>query len=80
MLDIGRNKVPKTDEVLRLIDMLAGLKINHVELYIEGIPFAYKSYPEMWEGKEVMRGEDILIIDKYCTCVLHISLKSGKHT
>ena len=66
MLDIGRNKVPKTDEVLRLIDMLAGLKINHVELYIEGIPFAYKSYPGMWEGKEVMRGEDILIIDKYC--------------
>ena len=66
MLDIGRNKVPKTEEILRLIDMLAGLKINHMELYIEGIPFAYKSYPEMWEGKDVMRGEDILIIDRYC--------------
>lgn len=22
----------------------------------------------------------VIIIDKYCTCVLHISLKSGKHT
>lgn len=66
MLDIGRGKVPKTAEILRLIDLLASVKINHLELYIEGVPFRYKSFPEMTRGLDLMTGEDVMEIDTYC--------------
>lgn len=66
MLDIARNKVPKTEEILRLIDRLAALKINHFQMYIEWIPFKYPSFPQMWEGRDLLCGEDILKIDRYC--------------
>ena len=66
MLDIGRNKVPTLADCLELVDLLASMKINHLELYIEGIPFEYPSFPHMWEGFEVMKGEDILALDEYC--------------
>ena len=45
MLDIGRNKVPTLADCLELVDLLASMKINHLELYIEGIPFEYPSFP-----------------------------------
>ena len=66
MLDIGRNKVPKLSECMELADLLAFVKINHMELYIEGIPFEYPSFPHMWQGYDVMTGEDILALDEYC--------------
>lgn len=66
MLDIARNKVPKTEEIFRLIDKLAALKINHMEMYMEWVPFKYPSFPQMWEGRDLMCGEDILAIDRYC--------------
>ncbi len=66
MLDIGRNKVPKLEEMLSLVDWLASMKINHVELYIEGIPFEYPSFPHMWHGRDILTGDDILALDVYC--------------
>lgn len=66
MLDIGRNKVPKLSEIEHLIDKLAAMKINHVELYIEGIPFAYHSFPQMWENRDIMRGDEVMALDEYC--------------
>ncbi len=66
MLDIGRNKVPKREEMLALVDLLASMKINHLELYFEGVPFEYPSFPHMWAGKEILTGEDILALDAYC--------------
>lgn len=66
MLDIARNKVPKTEEIFRLIDKLAALKINHMEMYMEWVPFKYPSFPQMWEGRDLMCGEDIMAIDRYC--------------
>ncbi len=66
MLDISRNKVPKTEEIFRLVDKLAALKINHMEMYMEWVPFKYPSFPQMWQGRDLMCGEDILAIDCYC--------------
>lgn len=66
MLDIGRNKVPTLAEMEKLCDRLAAMKINHVELYIEGIPFAYPSFPQMWHGRDVLTGEDVLALDAFC--------------
>lgn len=66
MLDIGRNRVWKREQLLALADRLAALKINHLELYMEGVPFEYPSFPEMWEGRELLTGEDIMALDEYC--------------
>ena len=42
--DISRNKVPKIETVKKLIDILALLKFNHFELYVEGLSFEYEKY------------------------------------
>ena len=64
MLDISRTKVPTLETLLRLVDRLARLRINHLELYMEHT-FAYRSHPEAWENASPMTGEDILVLDAY---------------
>ena len=66
MLDIGRNRVPKREQMFALVDRLASWKINHLELYMEGVPFEYPSFPDMWAGRELLTGEDIMALDTYC--------------
>lgn len=66
MLDVGRNRIPTRAELFRLVDKLAGWKINQLQLYMEGVPFAYPSFPQMWQGRELLSGEDILALDAYC--------------
>lgn len=66
MLDIARGKIPKLSTILEIVDRLASLKYNHFELYIEGAPFAYPSFPEMWENKSVITGDELMAIDEYC--------------
>ncbi len=66
MLDVGRNRIMTRGQLFDLADKLAGWKINHLELYMEGVPFEYPSFPEMWAGRELLTGEDILALDAYC--------------
>ena len=67
MLDISRSKIPSLDTLKKLVDMFADLKINQLQLYIEGYPFAYKSFPHVWEGTTPITPEEIQELDKYCT-------------
>src|SRR5512133_498737 len=67
MLDISRDKVPTRETLLNIAQLLADLKYNHLELYIEGFSFAYPSFTSLWEGKETpVTGEDIQSIDSFC--------------
>lgn len=66
MLDISRNKIPTMDTLYRLVDLLSDLKINHLQLYIEGFSFAYPSFPQVWEGRTPMTGEEMERLDHYC--------------
>ncbi len=66
MHDISRNKIPTMDTLFNLVDFMADLKLNQLQLYIEGIPFAYKSYPGVWKARTPFTGEDMLELDKYC--------------
>ena len=68
MLDISRDKVPTIETLKGIISLLADLKFNHFELYIEGFSFAYPSFRNLWEGKETpVTGEEIREIDTFCT-------------
>ncbi len=66
MLDISRSKIPTLDTLLKLVDMFADLKINQLQLYMEGYPFAYKSYPEVWKDTTPLTPEEMRELDKYC--------------
>lgn len=54
MLDISRNKIPEVDTIKRIIDLLADLKYNHLELYVEGFSFAYPSLSYIFEDKSAL--------------------------
>lgn len=45
---------------------MADLKMNELQLYIEGAPFAYESFPQVWELGTPITGEEILLLDAYC--------------
>ncbi|MDH6372029.1 hexosaminidase [Paenibacillus sp. PastF-3] len=65
-VDISRNKIPKQETLYRIIDLMADLKMNQLQLYIEGTPFAYESFPQVWELETPITGEEILLLDAYC--------------
>lgn len=65
MLDISRDKVPSMETLFRLVDLLAGLKINQLQLYTEHT-FAYLQHPQVWEKASPITGEEILLLDQYC--------------
>jgi hypothetical protein len=67
MLDISRDKVPTKETLMTIVQLIADLKYNHFELYIEGFSFAYPSFKNLWEGKETpVTGEEIQILDSFC--------------
>lgn len=66
MIDIGRNKIPKQETLYRIVDLMADMKLNQLQLYIEGYPFAYPSYSQVWQAGTPLTGEEIMKLDQYC--------------
>lgn len=66
MLDISRDKIPTLETLKARVDDMCALKINHLQLYFEGAPFEFKDYPDMWQGFDVLKGEEIRELDQYC--------------
>jgi hypothetical protein len=65
MLDISRDKVPSMETLLSLADLLAGMKVNHLQLYTEHT-FAYSGHREVWADASPMTAEQVLLLDAYC--------------
>ncbi len=65
MLDISRDKVPTLQTILDLVERLASLKVNQLQLYMEHT-FAYRHHPEVWANATPFTGEDILKLDVFC--------------
>lgn len=65
MLDISRSKVPTVATVKQLIDLFADLKYNHLQLYVEGFSFEYKSFPNVLKDKNYLTLQEYLEIEKY---------------
>ncbi|MEM1337167.1 MAG: family 20 glycosylhydrolase [Bacteroidota bacterium] len=67
MLDISRDKVPKYETLLALVEKLSLLKYNHLQLYVEGFSFAYPSFTGLWEGKETpITPDEVQRLDAFC--------------
>jgi len=65
MLDISRDKVPTMETLYALVDMLAGWKVNEIQLYTEHT-FAYRAHPVVWEHASPMTSEQIMELDRFC--------------
>lgn len=66
MLDISRSKVPNIETIEKYIDVLSRLRYNHMELYVEGFSFEYKSMPFVNKDGNFISVEEYQQIEKYC--------------
>ncbi|KAJ8901618.1 hypothetical protein NDN08_003826 [Rhodosorus marinus] len=65
MLDISRGKVMSASTLRQLIQRLARLKYNQVQLYMEHT-FGYLGHEEVWRDSGAMSPEDVMSLDEYC--------------
>ena len=65
MLDISRAKVLKVSSIKKIIDLMAELKYNHLELYVEGFSYEYKNIKEALADKNYLTQEEYLEVEKY---------------
>ncbi|MBQ4528180.1 MAG: family 20 glycosylhydrolase [Clostridia bacterium] len=66
MLDISRCRMPKVSTITRLIDLLADLKYNEFQLYMESFVYKCKAYPKYTEDFDCLTPEDIEYLVDYC--------------
>lgn len=78
MLDISRDKVPTIATLYELVDLLAGWKINQLQLYTEHT-FAYRQHATVWNNASPFTGEEILELDRFCAD-RHIELVPNQNT
>lgn len=65
MLDVSRNRIPRRSTLLLLLDQLAALRYNHLELYFEHA-FAYRGHEQVWRENGALTADDILWLDREC--------------
>lgn len=63
--DVCRGRVPKLEQLFDLVDRLAAVKINHLQLYIEHT-FVFRRHPKIGRNASPLSAEDILRLDAYC--------------
>lgn len=65
MLDISRDRVPTMHHLFHLVDMLAGLKFNHLQLYVEHA-FAYAGHEQVWRDASPITPDELVALDEKC--------------
>lgn len=65
MMDISRNKVPSIKTIKHVIDIMSDVKMNHLELYVEGFSFEYKSFAKYLEDDGYVTIEEYKEIEEY---------------
>lgn len=65
LIDIGRGKIPTMSTLYHLIDLLSDLKINQLQLYMEGYSYAYQAYASFFPEEAPMSAREIQELDQY---------------
>jgi hexosaminidase len=65
MLDISRNRVPTMDCLHHLVEALAALHYNQLQLYTEHT-FAYQDHATVWRDAAPMTAAEIQKLDAHC--------------
>lgn len=66
MLDISRCRMPKLETIIWLIDILADLKYNEFQLYMDSFCFKYDAYEAYTKEFDCLTASDIEYLDAYC--------------
>ena len=64
MLDISRCKVPTMTTFFAIINALAALKINQLQLYVEHT-FAFANHPAVWKNASALTPSQMLALKQY---------------
>ena len=65
LMDISRDKIPTVSTIKAIIDKMATVKMNHLELYVEGFAYAYPSFPDFNAKETPLTLADYLEIEDY---------------
>ncbi len=66
MLDISRDRVPTMAQLYELVDLLAALRYNELQLYTEHT-FAYSAHSGVWAEASPMTPAEVVALDTYCS-------------
>ena len=77
MLDISRDKVPTMQTLRWLVDVMAGWKLNHLELYTEHT-YAYPGHDEVWRDASPMTASEVEELGAYCA-ERHVELTANQN-
>ena len=66
MLDVSRDRVPTNETLAELVAVLARLRYNHLELYMEHT-FAYRGHELVWRDASPLTAEDVAWLDRLCS-------------
>lgn len=66
MLDVSRGKLPKMSSIYEIVDLMANLKYNHLELYFDTFVFEYSKFPEYCKDTMAITASEIKELEKYC--------------
>lgn len=64
MLDISRDRVPTMATLRGLVDTMAGVKLNHLQLYTEH-SFAYAGHEAVWRAADPITPAEMRELDAY---------------
>ena len=67
MLDVSRGRIQKPETIKLLIDIMADMKYNELQLYFDNVVFEYRSMSKYYKNGEVLTVEDIKELQKYCS-------------
>jgi hypothetical protein len=65
LLDVSRDRVPTRETLARLVELLALLRLNHLELYTEHT-FAYRGHEAVWRDASPLTPDDVRWLDAFC--------------
>ncbi|MFT3928553.1 MAG: family 20 glycosylhydrolase [Myxococcales bacterium] len=78
LLDVSRDKVPTLATLKALVDRIANLKLNQLQLYMEHT-FAYPGHEQVWRDASPLTPEDIRELDEHCAA-RHVELVPNQNS
>jgi hypothetical protein len=65
LLDISRDRVPTRETLAHIVERMALLRLNHLQLYTEHT-FAYPGHEIVWRDASPMTADDVRWLDRVC--------------